>query len=173
MKRTSFLQALSFFALAVFFTLSSCAQNNPPASPPATASGKIGAANITINYSSPGVKGRKIYGELVPYDKVWRAGANNATTFETDKDITVEGKTLPAGKYSFFVIPSESGDWTVIFNKTAQQWGAFRYDQAQDALRVTVKTKKLNASTENLAYAVNNDGIVLKWETMEVPVVIK
>ena len=92
---------------------------------------------------------------------------------ETDKDITVEGKTLPAGKYSFFVIPSESGDWTVIFNKTAQQWGAFRYDQAQDALRVTVKPKKLNASTENLAYAVNNDGIVLKWETMEVPVVIK
>ena len=110
MKRTLFLQALSFFVIAVFFSLSSWAQNNPPASPPAKATGKIGAANITIDYSSPAVKGRKIYGELVPYDKVWRAGANKATTFETDKDIMVEGKTLPAGKYAFLLfLPKKNG----------------------------------------------------------------
>lgn len=172
MKRTLFLQALTFFVIAVFFSLSSCAQNNPPASPPAKATGKIGAANITIDYSSPAVKGRKIYGELVPYDKVWRAGANKATTFETDKDIMVEGKTLPAGKYAFFVIPTEK-EWTVIFNKTADQWGAFKYEQAQDVLRVTAKPKKSATATENLAYAVNKDGIVLKWENIELPVAIK
>src|SRR5690348_9678173 len=76
-------------------------------SPPATATGKIGDANITINYSSPAVKGRKIWGELVPYDKIWRAGANEATIFETDHDIKVEGKNLPAGKYSLFATPGE------------------------------------------------------------------
>lgn len=171
MKRTPFLQTLSFFVLAAFFSLSSCAQN-PPASPAATAKGKIGAANVTVNYSSPSVKGRKIYGELVPYGKVWRAGANNATTFETDKAIMVEGKTLPAGKYSFFVIPTES-DWTVIFNKTADQWGAFKYDQSQDALRVTAKPKKSATLNERLAYAVNKNGVVLKWENVELPVSIK
>ena len=88
MKRTLFLQTLSVFLLAVFVSFSSCAQN-PPASPPAKATGKIGDANITIDYSSPSVKGRQIFGGLVPYDSVWRAGANTATSIETDKEITV------------------------------------------------------------------------------------
>ena len=171
MKRKLFLQTFSVFALAVFVSISSCAQN-PPASPPAKATGKIGDANITIDYSSPSVKGRQIFGGLEPYGKVWRAGANKATTFETDKAITVEGKPLPAGKYAFFVIPTES-DQTVIFNKTSDQWGAFRYDQAQDALRVTVKPKKSATLTEQLAYKVNNDGVVLQWENVELPVAIK
>ena len=77
------------------------AQNKPVASPAAVATGKINGATITINYSSPSVKGRVIWGDLVPYNKVWRAGANEATTFETDKELTIEGKKLPAGKYSF------------------------------------------------------------------------
>ena len=171
MKRKLFLQTFSVFALVVFVSISSCAQN-PPASPPAKATGKIGDANITIDYSSPSVKGRQIFGGLEPYGKVWRAGANKATTFETDKAITVEGKPLPAGKYAFFVIPTES-DWTVIFNKTSDQWGAFRYDQAQDALRVSVKPKKSATLTEQLAYKVNNDGVVLQWENVELPVAIK
>lgn len=172
MKRIHFLQMLSVLSLGLFMSFSSCAQN-PPASPAATANGKIGDANITINYSSPSVKGRKIFGGLEPYDKVWRAGANQATTFETDKSITVEGKTLPAGKYAFFVIPKENADWTVIFNKTHNQWGAFKYDQAQDALRVDVKPRKAAALNERLAYAVENNGIVLRWENVEVPVAIK
>jgi hypothetical protein len=96
--------------LLLFVGLSACAQGDKSSrpSPPATATGKVGGANITINYSSPSVKGRKIWGDLVPYGKVWRAGANEATTFETDKAITVEGKNLPAGKYSLFALPGEN-----------------------------------------------------------------
>ena len=86
-------------------------------SPAATETGKIKDATVTIKYSSPAVKGRTIWGGLEKYDVVWRAGANNATTFETDKDLKVEGKTLPAGKYSFFLLPRASGTWTAIFNK--------------------------------------------------------
>jgi hypothetical protein len=78
---------------------------------------------------------------LEKYGKVWRAGANEATVFTTSKDITVEGKKLPAGTYGFFAIPTET-NWTVIFNKVAKQWGAYKYDQAQDALRVTVTPVK-------------------------------
>src|SRR5437870_4276896 len=86
-----------------------------PASPAATATGKTkDGATITIQYSSPGVKGRKIWGDLVPYDQVWRAGANSATIFTTDKDLKVEGKKLAAGKYSLYAIPGEK-EWTFIF----------------------------------------------------------
>jgi hypothetical protein len=146
-------------------------------SPPATASGKVKDANITINYSSPSVKGRKIFGELEPYGKVWRAGANEATIFETDKDIKVEGKTLPAGKYSLYAIPGEK-EWTIIFNKQTGQWGVKRggvtsRDEAQDALMVTVKPKKTPQLVERLAYDVTDKGFALRWENTEVPVSIK
>lgn len=145
----------------------------PKASPAATATGKIKGATITINYSSPAVKERKIWGGLEPYDKVWRAGANDATTFETDKDLKVEGKTLPAGKYSFFLIPRESGTWTAIFNKEAKQWGAFKYEEAKDQLRVNVKTKALAATQERLVYKVSDKGFTLEWDKIAVPVAIK
>ena len=150
------------------------AQDNPAnrPSPPATATGKVNGATVTINYGSPSVKGRKIWGELVPYEQVWRAGANEATTFETDKDLKVEGKALPAGKYGFFAIPGEK-EWTIIFNKVPNQWGAFKYDAAQDALRVTVKPRKSDKMTERLVYEVNDKGLVLRWENLEVPVSIK
>ncbi|HEX8041590.1 MAG TPA: DUF2911 domain-containing protein [Chryseosolibacter sp.] len=146
-------------------------------SPPATASGKIKDANITINYSSPAVKGRKIFGGLVPYGEVWRAGANEATIFETDQDLKIEGKTLPAGKYSLYAIPGEK-EWTIIFNKQTGQWGIKRggvtsRDPAQDALLVQVKPKKSASMNERLAYDVNDRGFVLKWENTEVPVSIK
>jgi len=144
-------------------------------SPPATASGKIDGATITINYSSPSVKGRQVWdpsGNLAPYGKVWRAGANEATTFETDKAIKVEGKELPAGKYGFFAIPGDK-EWTIIFNKVPNQWGAFKYDQAQDQLRVTTKPKKSAQMNERLVYDVTNKAVVLKWENVEVPIAIK
>ena len=146
-------------------------------SPPATASGKVKDANITINYSSPAVKGRKIFGGMHPYGEVWRAGANEATVFETDKDIKVEGKTLPAGKYSLYAIPGEK-EWTIIFNKQTGQWGVARggktsRDPAQDAITVQVKPKKSGALIERLAYDVNPNGFVLRWENTEVPVSIK
>jgi Protein of unknown function (DUF2911) len=155
-----------------------CAQGdkaNRP-SPAAAASGKIGDATITIVYSSPSVKGRKIWGELIPYNTVWRAGANEATLFETDKNIKVEGKDLPAGKYSIYAIPGEK-EWQIIFNSETGQWGVKRSgetsrDPAKDKLIVTVKPGK-SAMNEKLVYEVNAKGFVLKWETVEVPVAIK
>lgn len=143
-----------------------------PASPPATASGKINGATITINYSSPFVKGRLIWGGLVPFNEVWRAGANNATTFETDKDIIVEGQKLPAGKYSFFVIPTKT-ECTVIFNKTAEQWGAYKYEQSQDQLRVKVKQQASDTFAESLAYKVNPENVTLSWDKWNIPVQVK
>ena len=96
----------SLFALFLFSSLGLSAQGGKPkASPAAEAQAKVGEANVTISYHSPGVKGRTIYGDLVPYGKIWRAGANNATTFESDKDLKLNGKDLAAGKYALFVIP--------------------------------------------------------------------
>lgn len=147
------------------------------ASPPATASGKIGTAQVTIKYSSPSLKGRKIFGEKEPYGKVWRTGANEATTITFDKDVTIEGQPLKAGTYALFTIPN-TAEWTVIFNKTAEQWGAFKYDEAQDALRVKVKPSTTKEPTERLKFDVTpkgkNAGVVtLKWENVSVPIKIK
>ena len=89
---------------------------NKPASPASSTTGQINGATISINYGSPSVKGRVIWGELVPFNKIWRAGANAATTIETDKDLTIEGSKLPAGKYAFFVIPNKK-ECVLIFNK--------------------------------------------------------
>jgi hypothetical protein len=154
-------------------TMPAPAKDAAKPSPAATATGKIGAANVTVNYSSPGVKGRKIFGGLEQYGKVWRAGANEATTVEFSKAVMVEGKALPAGKYGFFVIPAESGPWTVIFNKEPKQWGAFKYEEKKDALRVMVTPRKTAAVTERLVYEVKPTGLVLRWENVELPVNIK
>lgn len=146
-------------------------------SPPQTATGKVGAATVKIDYSSPAVKGRKIFGELVPYGKVWRAGANEATIFETDKDLTVEGKKLPAGKYSLYAIPNEN-EWSFIFNSETGQWGIKRggetsKDASKDVLTVTAKPKKSASMNERLAYEVTSKGFILRWDNTEVPVAIK
>jgi hypothetical protein len=176
MKATIMKMTIAFIAI-VFVATGALAQDksNRP-SPPATATGKIGAATITINYSSPAVKERKIWGELVPYNVAWRAGANEATTFETDKVLKVEGQDLPAGKYSLFAIPGEN-EWKVIFNSQTGQWGIKRTGEANrdavnDVLTVTVKPVKSDMH-ERLAYEVNKNGIVLKWENVAVPVSIK
>jgi hypothetical protein len=146
-------------------------------SPPATATGKVGAATITIDYSSPSVKGRKIFGGLLPYGTAWRAGANEATQFQTDKDIKVEGKSLPAGKYSLFATPGEK-EWTIIFNSETGQWGdkeggAANRDAAKNVLAVKVKPIKSASLNERLVYVITGNGFTLKWENVEVPVAIK
>lgn len=172
MKNLRFTNVLAMLLIGILVSSTACAQDaKQKASPPATASGKVGNATITINYSSPSVKGRTIWGELVPYDKVWRAGANEATTVTTDRDIMVEGKTLPAGTYSFYTIPGEE-EWTIIFNKTAKQWGT-QYDEKQDALRVMAKPRQAASMSERLVYDVTNEGIVLRWENLEVPIMVK
>jgi hypothetical protein len=143
-----------------------------PASPAVSTTGKINGATISINYSSPSVKGRVIWGELVPFNKVWRAGANDATTFETDKELTIEGKKLPAGKYSFFVLPNEK-ECVIIFNKEAKQWGAYKYKESEDQLRVTVKQQMAGSTAENLVYTINKNSIVLSWEKWNIPFSVK
>jgi len=154
---------IALFVMMLASTLTN-AQDKKPASPPATATGKINGANISVNYSSPSVKGRVIWGELVPYGQVWRAGANDATTFETDKAITIEGKQLPAGKYAFFVIPEKDNKATIIFNSEAKQWGAYKYDAAKDVLRVIVPITKSKTVTESLTYKVDSNNVSLNWE---------
>ena len=168
-----FTTKIAILFMAVFTTSMAVAQEKKPASPAATATGTINGSVITVNYSSPFVKGRTIWGELVPYSKVWRAGANAATTIETTKAIKVEGKDLAAGKYTFFVIPEKDGKATVIFNKEIKDLNPFNYDEKKDALRVTVKTKKSAKPFESLVYTVGKNNITLSWENLEIPVSVK
>jgi len=142
------------------------------ASPRKSVTGKINEANISIDYGSPSVKGRKIWGALVPFDKIWRAGANEATTFKTDEDIMVEGKKLPTGNYSLFIIPNEK-ECIVIFNKKSEQWGAYNYNQELDQLRVVVSPKKESNSTEKLLFLVKDNAIALLWDNWEIALEIK
>jgi hypothetical protein len=136
----------------------------------------VGLTEITVDYSSPGVKGRKIWGGLVPYDQMWRAGANSATKVTFSKDVTFAGKPVPAGSYAFFVIPGKS-DWTVILNKKADQAGTGRdYKQDQDLLRVQLKPKAA-PFRERLAYLVTDftddkASLDLEWEKLRLPIPI-
>ncbi len=163
--------SLSMLSFLLFTTLSSCAQNDKSKrpSPPATVSQKIGKSTVTINYSKPSVKGRTIGVDLEPKEnQVWRAGANEATVFEVDNDVMIESKLLPKGKYGFFVLATEE-TWTVIFNKSWNQWGAMGYKEADDVLRVPVPVGKAAVFAEQLTYAVNTDGIFsLSWGDKEI-----
>ena len=170
--KNQFSRPVLFFALAFLLlqSLSGFAQedkSNRP-SPPAKVSETIGNATVTIDYSQPAVKERKIWGGLVPYGKVWRTGANEATTFEVSQDVQIEGQTLPAGKYALFTIPGEE-EWTIIFNKEPNQWGSMNYDETKDALRVNVKPETSEEMHERLTFEIENDGEVeLMWENLEV-----
>jgi hypothetical protein len=173
MKRANFFTFALLLAILVLPAIS-WAQNNNKSnrpSPPAVAQGKIGETTVRIDYSSPAVKNRKVWGELVPYGKVWRAGANEATTIAFSQDVTVEGRHLAKGTYSLYTLPGED-QWTVIFNKATGQWGT-DYDERRDALRVTVKPRKSAKMQERLAYIVAKNGILLRWEYLEIPVRIK
>ncbi len=129
----------------------------PRKSPKAGVYYQIGLTDVRINYGSPAVNDRVIWGDLVPYNQVWRAGANEATTIQFSTDVNLEGHNLPAGKYAFFIIPRDGDQpWTAIFNTVADQWGAFRYDSLHDALRVDVKPTFDNAIQERLTYSVHD-----------------
>jgi len=155
--------------LLLLVTTSVLVSQNTLASPRDSASGKIDDASVSVNYGSPSVKGRKIWGKLVPFGKVWRTGANEATRFTTSKDLLVEGQTLAAGTYGLFTIPGEK-TWTVIFNKVSRQWGAFEYSDKEDALRVTVAPNKSDTLTERLNFAIEKNQLVMRWENIALPV---
>ena len=163
--------AFTLSAIIFLAAFQSCMQEDKSKriSPPATASETISNGNtVTINYSKPSLKGRIIGKSIAPFDTVWRAGANEATTFEIAKDAMIEGKALPKGKYSLYMIPGEK-TWTVIFNKMWDQWGT-EYNQSLDALRVQVAPAKANEFFEMLRYVIENDGTVfLLWGDLMVP----
>jgi hypothetical protein len=154
---------ISLLVLLSFFAISFANAQDKPKSSAEKATGMINGATIQINYGSPSVRGRQIWGELVPFDQVWRAGANEATTFETDKALTIEGLILPAGKYSFFIIPNKE-ECTIIFNKETKQWGAYKYNDKVDQLRVKVKPQTADSFTEKLTYVINATDVELVWE---------
>lgn len=174
---TSFSKAGFVAAVLFLFSVISFAQEKAPASPPASASGKIGKTDVTINYSSPGVKNRTIGKEIAPYGKVWRTGANAATKITFSTDVLLEGKPLAAGTYALFTIPNEK-EWVVIINKTAEQWGAFKYEEGQDALRVTVKPVTSKTMNERMKIAIAAKGknagtITVLWGNIAVPFNVK
>lgn len=150
------------------------AEDEQRPSPLEVKEGKIGNKEFKVHYGSPAVKGRTIWGDLVPYNVVWRTGANEATYIEIPQDILVEGKNLPAGKYSLFTIPKESGPWTVIFNS---EWnlehGHFQYDEANDVLRVESSPTWETTSSERLSIDIESPGIVIRWEKLKLPIAIQ
>jgi len=163
---------------------------------------RIGVTDVTITYSRPGVKGRKIWGDplpaqanvkgeatlddqnerpkeavIVPWGHVWRTGANEATTFVVTDDVLINGQKLPAGSYSLHTIPNKD-EWTIVFNGTANQWGSFNYDPAKDTLRVKAKPQWLETSQEWLSYSfdpVTDDSaqVNIRWEKISVPFTVK
>jgi Protein of unknown function (DUF2911) len=165
-----------YFYLAAM--LIACASQNsyaqllkiPQLSSTQTITQELGLGNITLTYSRPNVKGRKIFGAMEPYGVVWRTGANAATVIKFTDDVTIEGNKVPAGEYALFSIPDQN-DWTIILNKTAHQWGAYTYKQANDLLRFKVKTGKPAEPTETLTMQFNNVDqtkceLELKWENI-------
>ena len=159
----------------VTFAANSQEDKSKRPSPPALVKETLkDGATVSIDYSQPAVKGRAIGKDLEPMEgKVWRTGANEATVFEVDKDVKIEDKTLPAGKYGLFTIMNGK-EWTIIFNKTWNQWGAFNYKEADDALRVNVKSDKAKQFAERMTFTISKDGKVsLIWGDTEVEFKIK
>jgi hypothetical protein len=146
--------------------------NIPRQSQHAVITQRIGITDITINYHRPLVNGRKVWGDLVPYGQVWRAGANENTTIAFSDPVTIEGQPLDKGVYGLHMIPGEN-EWTVIFSHAATSWGSFTYKQAEDALRVTVKPQTAdmhNALTYDFDNLTPNSAVVeLQWEKVAVP----
>lgn len=163
--------------LILLFGVSTFAQMNlPRESQRSEISQIVGDAKITIVYNRPNAKNRQIFGALVPFGQVWRTGANENTTFETTRDVKINGQLLPAGKYGLHTIPGQN-EWTIIFNKVNDAWGSFTYDEKKDALRVKsvpqnsplmreTMTIEFDAVTNNSAQA------IIGWEKVQVPFTI-
>lgn len=147
----------------------------PRISPDKAVYQKVGYTEVEIRYGSPSVNNRQIWGELAPYDKVWRAGANVATTVEFRSPVTIGGMPLDSGTYAFFLLPKENDLWTAIFNGVSDQWGAFRYDETEDALRLEIQPRTVTHNTEDLTYRIQqvdftNGSIILSWEYVEIEI---
>ncbi len=153
--------------LVLFVAFSFATEAQKPKSPRMNTEGEVFGAEVEIDYGAPSVRDRVIWGGLEEYGKVWRAGANENTTIEFSKDVVLKGNNLPAGKYGFFIIPNENSDWVLIFNKRNADWGAYKYDQKEDALRVTVTPAFVDENQEMLQYSIDENSIIFSWEKVK------
>ncbi|MGQ9919354.1 MAG: DUF2911 domain-containing protein [Bryobacteraceae bacterium] len=166
-------------SLLIAGALAVTAQPKQRVSPHETTSATIGGKKITIEYGRPYVKGRNVWaGPLAPFGKVWRTGADEATKLTTGADLMIGPLHVPAGSYSLFTIPGEK-EWTLILNKVADQWGAYKYDQNQDLGRVKMTARKLSTPIEQLTISIEPQGgsrgvLKIAWSDMEasVPVMV-
>jgi hypothetical protein len=154
---------------AILFTAAASAQmGGGKPSPAASATCDLGGKTVKTDYSSPRMKGRKIYGDLVPFGQVWRTGANEATTFVASADVVVGGKAVPAGSYTIFTVPT-ADKWTLIINKKTGEWGIPYKYESDELARIDMKASKLPAPVENftIAYDKSAGGCILRmdWET--------
>lgn len=171
MKKT-FLCLIAASALFVGLSSATAQTKFPPASSSQSVTQGLGISKVSLEYQRPSANGRTIFGGLVPFDQVWRTGANNATAITFDSEVSINGNTVAAGTYGLFTIPSK-GEWTIILNKTSQQWGAYQYQEADDVLRFTVKPKKLKDKVETFTISFGNVTpksleISLAWEKTKV-----
>ncbi|WP_426492062.1 DUF2911 domain-containing protein [Hymenobacter sp. 102] len=171
----------SFLTLGVLLCCSSCSSKsdrseravNRPSPPAQVVATTPSGATLRISYSRPSAKDRTVFGGLVPYGQVWRTGANEATTFEVSQPVRVQGQPLPAGKYALFTIPTKK-EWTIIFNKTAKQWGAYEYQAADDVLRVPAPATAIPAPLEQFTITASKAGqVTLAWEKTQVQFEVK
>lgn len=167
-------QKIAFTLAFLLFSLVSFAQQiqMPQASPSAKIAQKVGLTDVTVDYSRPSTKDRKIFGELVPYGQVWRTGANGATVLSFSTDVLIDGKTIPAGQYALYSIPGKS-EWTMILSKNIKLWGAIGYDQNDDVIRFNVEPVKLKRKNETFEISFANmtdtgSDLSLKWENTRV-----
>lgn len=143
-------------------------------SPLVTKVGQVGSKTIKVQYGSPSVKGRTLWGDLVPYNVVWRTGANEASFIELSEEVLVEGQLLAPGKYSIFTIPKENTTWTVVFNSDWNlEHGHFQYNEKNDVLRVEVQPQWEETSLEALSMEVESPGLVIRWEKLKLPIAIQ
>lgn len=166
MKRQTAFLTICVFALTAFAFAQQDKSKRP--SPPATAECKLAdGKTIKSDYSSPRAKGRKIFGGLVPYGQVWRTGANEATTLVTDTDLTIGGKTVPAGSYTIFTVPNED-KWTFIVNKKTAEWGIPYKYESDELLRTDMEVEKLDSPMENFTISMHGHGsacmLHVQWE---------
>ena len=144
----------------------------PSASTTQSVQQDFGLSSIKLTYSRPNVKGRKIFGTLIPFGQVWRTGANEATTIEVSRDCKVGGGMLHAGKYALFSIPGET-EWTIIVNSVSDQWGSYKYDENKDVLRFKVAPKKSSEFNDRLKFVITSDEradgrMSLLWDNTEI-----
>jgi hypothetical protein len=159
----------------MLLAVSAFAQGAKPTSPAETASVELKSGSITVKYAAPSMRGRKVMGELVPYGKVWRTGANEATTFATNTALKIGGTTVPAGTYTLFTLPS-ANQWLLIINKQTGQWG-LEYHQEQDLARIPMKSAKLASPQEQMSISFENTSgnsteLHVKWENTDESVTI-